>query len=93
AVAASPNGYLGLLVLLLSSPLSRLLNRIVQRRHGIAGDFAAIVLFAIALVIAVAASPNGYLGLLVLLLSSPLSRLLNRIVQRRHRDSHPATPE
>lgn len=62
-------------------------------RGEIAGDLAAIVLFAIALVIAVAASPNGYLGLLVLLLSSPLSRLLNRIVQRRHRDSHPATPE
>lgn len=62
-------------------------------RAGVVGDVAAIVLFAVALVIAIAASPNGYLGLLVLLLNGPLTRLLSSAVQRRHPDSDAAPRE
>lgn len=52
-------------------------------RLGAIGDLAAIVLFAAALAIAVVASPNGYAGLFLLLLSDPLSRLLNRLFRKR----------
>lgn len=52
-------------------------------RSGVIGDVAAIILFLIALAIAVLASPNGYTALLLLLLSDPLSRLLNRVLRRR----------
>ncbi|PQZ58327.1 MULTISPECIES: TMEM175 family protein [unclassified Microbacterium] len=52
-------------------------------RLGAIGDLAAIILFAAALAIAVAASPNGYTGLFLLLLSDPMSRLLNRLLRRR----------
>ena len=52
-------------------------------RLGAIGDVAAIVLFAAALAIAVAASPNGYTGLFLLLLSDPMSRLLNRLLRKR----------
>lgn len=52
-------------------------------RAGVIGDLAAIILFAGALTIAVAASPNGYAGLFLLLLSDPMSRLLNRLFRRR----------
>lgn len=62
-------------------------------RAGVVGDVAAIVLFAVALVIAIAASPNGYIGLLVLLLNGPLARLLSSAVQRRHPDSDAAPRE
>jgi len=55
-------------------------------RLGAIGDLAAIILFAAALVIAVAASPNGYAGLFLLLLSDPMSRLLNRLFRRRSND-------
>jgi len=60
-------------------------------RAGAIGDLAAIVLFGAALVIAVIASPNGYAGLFLLLLSGPASRLLNRLF-RRHRDDESAPP-
>ncbi|MFK3676771.1 TMEM175 family protein [Microbacterium sp. NPDC090218] len=56
-------------------------------RVGAIGDLAAIILFAGALAIAVAASPNGYAGLLLLLLSDPMSRLLNRLLRRRRHDA------
>lgn len=52
-------------------------------RRGAIGDIAAIVLFAAALAIAVASSPNGYAGLFLLLLSDPMSRLLNRLLRKR----------
>lgn len=52
-------------------------------RLGAIGDLAAIVLFTAALAIAVAASPHGYVGLFLLLLSDPMSRLLNRLFRRR----------
>ncbi|PRB61884.1 TMEM175 family protein [Microbacterium sp. MYb45] len=52
-------------------------------RLGAIGDVAAIVLFTAALAIAVAASPNGYTGLFLLLLSDPMSRLLNRLLRKR----------
>lgn len=60
-------------------------------RAGAIGDLAAIVLFAAALAIAVAASPNGYAGLFLLLLSDPTSRLLNRLFRRRRSDDTVAT--
>lgn len=60
-------------------------------RAGVIGDLAAIVLFAAALAIAIAASPNGYWGLLLLLLSDPMSRLLNRLFRQRTPDEPPAT--
>lgn len=56
-------------------------------RLGAIGDLAAIILFVAALAIAVLASPNGYAGLLLLLLSDPMSRLLNRLLRRRGDDS------
>ncbi|MFF1540518.1 TMEM175 family protein [Microbacterium sp. NPDC058269] len=52
-------------------------------RLGAIGDLAAIILFSVALAIAVAASPNGYTGLFLLLLSDPMSRVLNRLFRRR----------
>ncbi|QNA91792.1 MULTISPECIES: TMEM175 family protein [unclassified Microbacterium] len=52
-------------------------------RLGAIGDLASIILFTAALAIAVVASPNGYAGLLLLLLSDPMSRLLNRLLRRR----------
>ena len=59
-------------------------------RLGAIGDLAAIVLFGAALIIAVAASPNGYSGLLLLLLSDPMSRVLNRLFRSRsHEDGAP----
>ena len=60
-------------------------------RLGAIGDLAAIILFAAALAIAVLASPNGYAGLFLLLLSDPTSRLLNRLLRRRR--SSEASPE
>nr|WP_314846045.1 TMEM175 family protein [uncultured Microbacterium sp.] len=51
-------------------------------REGAIGDATAIILFSVALVIAVLASPNGYVGLFVLLLSGPAARVLNRIGRR-----------
>ena len=62
-------------------------------RGGIVGDLAAILLFLIALAIAVLTAPNGYAGLFVLLLNGPVSRLLNRIARRRGRDSGPQEPQ
>lgn len=51
-------------------------------RAGAIGDLAAIVLFSGALAIAVAASPNGYAGLFLLVLSGPASRLINRLLRK-----------
>lgn len=61
-------------------------------RAGIVGDLAAIILFAVSLVIAVLTVPNGYFALLLLLLNGPLSRLLNRIAHRRGRGSDAEEP-
>ncbi|MFS0853023.1 TMEM175 family protein [Microbacterium sp. 179-I 3D4 NHS] len=57
-------------------------------RAGVIGDLAAILLFAVAMVIAVLAAPNGYAGLFVLLLAGPVTRALNRAARRRR----PAAP-
>jgi uncharacterized membrane protein len=59
-------------------------------RAGVIGDLAAILLFAVALVIAVLAAPNGYAGLFVLLLAGPVTRALNR-ASRRRRPTRPVT--
>ncbi|GGM39905.1 TMEM175 family protein [Microbacterium saperdae] len=62
-------------------------------RAGVIGDVAAILLFSAALTIAVAASPNGYSGLFLLLLSDPMSRLLNRLLRKRTPEpTPPASP-
>ncbi len=61
-------------------------------RAGIIGDLAAILLFAIALVVAMVAAPNGYAGLFLLLLSGPLSRILDRAARRRRAGSEPQEP-
>ena len=53
-------------------------------RAGAIGDLAAIILFLIALAIAVFVQPYGYAGLLVLLLSGVVTKLLDRVAQRRH---------
>lgn len=58
-------------------------------RAGAIGDLAAIILFGAALLIAVVASPNGYWGLFLLLLSGPSSRLLHRVVRERPHDAAP----
>ena len=50
-----------------------------RRRRG--GFFRTVL--PVLLVIAVLASPNGYVGLFVLLLSGPAARLLNRLGRRR----------
>lgn len=60
-------------------------------RAGVVGDLIAIMLFAGALTIAVVASPEGYWGLFLLLLSDPLSRLLNRLFRRRTPHEIPTT--
>ncbi|MFF3025943.1 TMEM175 family protein [Microbacterium sp. NPDC057944] len=60
-------------------------------RAGVIGDVTAIILFAGALLIAVLASPNGYVGLFLLLLSDPVSRLLSRLSRRRTPPPSPAT--
>ncbi|MGJ0390993.1 TMEM175 family protein [Microbacterium sp. CGR1] len=52
-------------------------------RAGVIGDLAAIILFLVALAIAVFVQPYGYAGLLVLLLSGVVTKLLDRIGQRR----------
>ena len=52
-------------------------------RAGIIGDLAAIILFLVALAIAVFVQPYGYAGLLVLLLSGVVTQLLDRVARRR----------
>lgn len=52
-------------------------------RAGVIGDLAAIILFLIALAIAVFVQPYGYAGLLVLLLSGVVTKVLRRIGGRR----------
>ncbi|AXL11210.1 DUF1211 domain-containing protein [Microbacterium foliorum] len=52
-------------------------------REGIIGDLAAIILFLIALALSIFVPPFGYAGLLILLLSGTVSRLLGRITRRR----------
>ncbi|WP_217181671.1 TMEM175 family protein [Streptomyces sp. AC495_CC817] len=51
-------------------------------RAGALGDLAAIVLFGIALLIAVLLSPHGYVGLFILVLTGAATRLLTRIASR-----------
>lgn len=51
-------------------------------REGVAGDLAAIILFAVALAVAVSIGENGYFALLVLLLTGVLARLLSRLWMR-----------
>lgn len=52
-------------------------------RAGVIGDLAAIILFLVALAIAVFVQPYGYAGLLVLLLSGVVTKLLDRVARRR----------
>ena len=55
----------------------------VETLHaGVVGDVAAIILFLVALVISVSVPPYGYAGLLVLLLSGVVTKLLERIAHR-----------
>ncbi len=51
-------------------------------REGIVGDLASIILFLVALALSVFVPPYGYAGLLVLLLSGVVSRLLGRVAMR-----------
>jgi len=52
-------------------------------RAGVIGDLAAIILFAVALLIALFVTHYSYVGLFVLLLTGPVTRLLNRLARRR----------
>lgn len=53
-------------------------------RAGIIGDIASIILFTAALIIAAAlGAAHGYLGLLLLFLTSPLTRALTALARRR----------
>ncbi|WP_431074385.1 TMEM175 family protein [Microbacterium phyllosphaerae] len=54
-------------------------------RRGVLGDVAAIILFLIALPIAAWVHPIGYAALLLVILSSPLERLLNHATARGRR--------
>ncbi len=56
-------------------------------RAGVIGDLAAIILFLIALALAVFVPAIGYAGLLVLLLTGVVSTLLNRASRRAPRSS------
>lgn len=51
-------------------------------RHGAAADISAIILFAVALAIAVAVGAQGYLALLILVFTGPLSTLIDRLLSR-----------
>ena len=62
-------------------------------RGGIVGDLAAIILFVVALVIAVFAAPNGYAALFLLLLNGPVSRLLDRVVHGPRAQREPKEPQ
>lgn len=55
-------------------------------RAGIRGDAAAAVLFVVALVVAVALPEVGYFSLLLVALTSPLARLLQRMARTRSAD-------
>lgn len=62
-------------------------------RAGVLGDLAAIILFLVALTLAVFIPSVGYTGLLVMLLSGVVSKLLNRTSRGRATpDSAPADP-
>lgn len=52
-------------------------------RAGVLGDLAAIILFALALMVAVLVPDIGYAGLFLLLLNAPVSRLIDRLSRRR----------
>lgn len=52
-------------------------------RAGVVGDLSAIILFAVALAIALLLPEHTYGGLLVLVLTGPVSRLLSRLASRR----------
>jgi uncharacterized membrane protein len=52
-------------------------------RHGAAADIAAIVLFAVALAIAVAIGPEGYFALLLLCFTGVLANAIDRMASRR----------
>jgi len=47
-------------------------------RRGITGDLAAVILFLIAMALSVCVTPVGYAGLLILLLTGVVTKLLNR---------------
>lgn len=59
-------------------------------RHAAVGDVAAIVLFGIALAVAVWASPLGYLGLVLVAFTHPLERMLYRLAFRTPAQEPPA---
>lgn len=52
-------------------------------RTGIMGDAASAALFVVALVVAIALPEVGYFSLLLVALTSPLARLLQRVVRER----------
>ncbi|MFJ2370814.1 TMEM175 family protein [Microbacterium sp. NPDC087665] len=60
-------------------------------RAGVLGDLAAIILFAVALVVAVLVPSIGYAALFVMLLNAPVSRLVDRVSRGRD-DSRAQTP-
>jgi len=60
-------------------------------RAGVLGDLAAIILFAVALVVAVLVPSIGYAALFVMLLNAPVSRLIDRVSRGRD-DSRAQTP-
>lgn len=61
-------------------------------RAGVLGDIAAIILFAVALLVAVLAPAIGYAALFLLLLNGPFSRLVDRLSHWRGHDSGVQTP-
>lgn len=60
-------------------------------RAGVLGGLAAIILFAVALAVAVLVPSIGYAALFVMLLNAPVSRLVDRVSRGRD-DSRAQTP-
>lgn len=61
-------------------------------RAGVLGDLAAIILFAVALLVAVLVPAIGYAALFLMLLNAPMSRLVDRLSQGRREDSGARPP-
>lgn len=61
-------------------------------RHGAAADIAAIILFAVALIIAVSFGGAGYFALFLLLLTGPFAGMLDRVGRRGGRDAQEEGP-
>lgn len=65
---------------------------IARVRHGAAADLAAILLFALALVVALLIGDQGYFALFLLLLTSLVSRVIYRLWTRERPDPADGTP-